>query len=436
MKKAAGGVLIALMLGLTLLSDFSQQRVPLWFAGVFGWLAVACLIADVKKAQRWQTGILIAIGLALLIGSASLNHPLAWKPAIGNNVGLVAMLASVGFLRLIALPQKVDGSQSLPVGFAAFVKTMLGVSLFGSIINISASILFADRLQQHNALNRLASQSITRVFSGCSVWSPFFGGMAAVLTYVPDMRLGFVALACLPFAVIGFLVVILEVRLRYAEPVKNFKGYPVNFFSLWIPAALASMILVLSRLAPQWSVLTLISTSALTLTAMVLVARHGLAHAASVLVRFVFEGLPAMINELQLFLAAGVLAAGLGSLVNDVSLPIVTEFGLPEAIVLVGGMILLAVAGVHPIVTISGATPLLMTLQPQHDILAVCYLLAWSLGTCASPLSGTHLVFQGRYGIPSWKGAFWNWPYVGVMYFFAVVLLVLVAGYFNTSQVL
>ena len=86
-------------------------------------------------------------------------------------------------------------------------------------------------------------------------------------------------------------------------------------------------------------------------------------------------------------------------------------------------MILLAVAGLHPVVTISAATPLVMTLSPAPDLLAVCYLLAWGLGTCASPLSGTHLVFQGRYGIPSWQGALRNWPYVLVMYGVAVFFL-------------
>ena len=35
--------------------------------------------------------------------------------------------------------------------------------------------------------------------------------------------------------------------------------------------------------------------------------------------------------------------------------------------------------------------------------------------TCASPLSGTNLVFQGRYGLPSWKIAVWNWPYAIAM---------------------
>ncbi len=421
MRTAVGGAVIALMVLLTLVSDISDDALPYWLSGAVGWIAVLFLFVDVKKSQRWQTGLITLTGLGLLIAGSASN--VQWTQAIGNNAGLVTMLASVGFLRLIALPQGETKNHQLPVGFAAYVKTMAGVSLFGSVINISAPIIFADRLHDQKALGRLASQSITRVFTSTAAWSPFFGGMAAVLVNVPGMRLSFVILACLPFAVVSFIVVVLEARLRYAELVRSFRGYPVNFFNLWIPAALASIILLLSRVAPDWSVLTHISLSALLLTTVVLLWRNGMRATTQGLGRFVVDGLPVMINELQLFLAAGVLAAGLAAVISGEFVSVLSVFTAFTAALLLGVIILLAVCGVHPVVTVSGATPLIMTLSPEPDLLAVCYLLAWSLGTCASPLSGTHLVFQGRYGIPSWKGAVWNWPYVAFMYLFAVALL-------------
>jgi hypothetical protein len=64
---------------------------------------------------------------------------------------------------------------------------------------------------------------------------------------------------------------------------------------------------------------------------------------------------------------------------------------------------------------ISGFSPMILTLDPDPQLLAATYLFAWNLGTCSSPLSGTNLVFQGRYGIPAWKTAIWNWPYAIVM---------------------
>ncbi len=427
MRDAVGGIFVALMVVLTLVSDITARAIPFWVAGLVGWCAVFLLFPGVKKSQRYQASIIILAGIILLIVGQVRDGQALWLQAVGNNAGLVSMLASVGFLRLIALPSDESRVVSLPVGFKAFVKTLAGVSLFGSVINLSAPILFADRLHKHDALGRLASQSITRIFTSTSAWSPFFGGMAAVLTNVPDMRLGFVILACLPFALASFVVVLLEVRLRYWRQVQSFRGYPVNFYNLWIPAALASIILLLTVLAPEWSVLTHISLSALVLTIVVLFWREQ-GGCAKTLSHFVVKGLPTMINELQLFLAAGVLAAGLATLIGGSFLTASTAFTASSAALLLGALILLAVAGVHPVVMVTGATPMIMSLNPAPDLLAVCYLLAWALGTCASPLSGTHLAFQGRYGLPSWKGALWNWPYVAFMYCLAVVLLYLVAG--------
>ena len=430
------------MLCLTLVSDIFGG-IPRWCAGIAGWCAAFLLITKLKLTQRLQIAVIALIGVILLIVGARQNDPIDlagnalaggkwagvnwaaidWQGAIGNNAGLVSMLASVGFLRLIALPATQSTNVPLPVGFNAFVKTLTGVSLFGSVINISAAVLFADRLYDNKALGRLASQSITRVFTATAAWSPFFGGMAAVLTYVPDMRLKFVVAACIPFAVVGFVVVVSEATWRHREAVRSFRGYPVNFYNLWIPAALAIIILFLAQVAETWSVLTHISLSALSLTLFVLLWRQGPKSTLHTIGRFIVEGLPAMVNELHLFLAAGVLAAGLASVISGAIIPTLSAFTAFEAMMLLGAMILLAIAGVHPVVTLAGATPLIMTLQPHPDLLAVCFLLAWSLGTCVSPLSGTHLIFQGRYGIPSWKGALWNWPYVAFMYCVAAMLM-------------
>jgi len=138
----------------------------------------------------------------------------------------------------------------------------------------------------------------------------------------------------------------------------------------------------------------------------------------------VTEHVPAMVNELSLFLVAGVLAAGLASVLSsDIGWVPSQGFGLIQASSLLGFMVLLAVVGVHPVVTVSGATPLVMSLNPDPNLLAVVYLLAWSLGTCASPLSGTHLVFQGRYGVSNWRAAAGNWPFVAVLYIAATPFL-------------
>ena len=393
-----------------------------WVPGILGWAAAFLLIDRVKVAQRWQIAAIVTIGLIMHSAAAVRGVEIDIAKAIGINSGLISMIAAVGFLRLVVSPGVAN--EKLPVGSRAHYRTMVGVWLFGSVINISAPIIFADRLAQREGLSRLASQSMVRVFTTCSGWSPFFGGMAVVVTYVPNINLGLVILLCLPFSLFGLALVLAEARIRFSRELSGFRGYPVQFSSLWVPAILAVIVISLSRWAPSWSVLTHISLGALIVSMVGLKLQKRWVEFFRALVRQVTVHVPAMVNELSLFLVAGVMATGLASfLASDVILISSQSFGSKQALLLLGIMISLAVVGVHPVVTVSGATPLVLNLNPDPDLLAVVYLLAWSLGTCASPLSGTHLVFQGRYGISSWRAAAKNWPFVAVLYVAAMPFL-------------
>ncbi len=390
-------------------------------AGCCSWLAAALLMMQVNRFQQFQAAVIGIAGLWLLLLAWRGGVEVQWVSAIGKNAALLTMIASVGFLRLIALTE--HSPAATPVGIAAYIKTLFGVGVFGSVINISAPIIFADRLYAENRLGRLASSSLTRVFAGCSVWSPFFGGMASVLLYVPGFKLGLVMLICFPFAVIGFMVVVAQAWMFDRNALKKFHGYPVQFTSLWVPLALTAMVVAITVLIPQWSILTAISFSALLLTTVVLLFKLRISGLA-ILKQHVVTQLPRMRSELLLFLVAGLLAQGLASYLgsNDWSLPAIS-FGPVQAMVLLLLMIVAGIIGIHPIVTVAGLSPLLLTITSNVHLLAVTYLVAWSLGTSASPLSGTHLVFQGRYGISSWKGAMWNWPYVVIMFVVAIPLL-------------
>ena len=90
-------------------------------------------------------------------------------------------------------------------------------------------------------------------------------------------------------------------------------------------------------------------------------------------------------------------------------------------------MVFCAFFGIHPIILISSFAPMIMTLDPDPNLLAATFLFAWHLGTCSNPLSGTNLVFQGRYGISSWRLALWNWPYALTMLAVGALWLQLVA---------
>lgn len=424
-RAVVAGILISCMICLALFRDIvpsENNLLPVWLPGLCGWLAAALLIDKIKITQRWQTAAIAATGLLLHYISAERGVPIDVGKAIGINAGLISMIAAVGFLRLVVNPGATN--EKLPVGARSYYRTMVGVWLFGSVINISAPILFADRLAQREGLSRLASQSIVRVFTICSGWSPFFGGMAVVVTYVPDVNIGLVILLCLPFSLFGLATVLIEARLRFSRELSVFRGYPVQFSSLWVPVVLAVIVVCLSWLTPDWSVLTHISLGALIVSVFGLMIHKSWIDTLRALRKHITDHVPGMVNELSLFLVAGVLATGLASfLASDLGWLSNGEFGLSQALLLLGAMVLLAIIGVHPVVTVSGATPLVLNLNPDPNVLAVVYLLAWSLGTCSSPMSGTHLVFQGRYEVSSWRAAAGNWLFVGFLYLASVPFL-------------
>ncbi len=175
-------------------------------------------------------------------------------------------------------------------------------------------------------------------------------------------------------------------------------------------------VVLMSQVLPTTPILVLIAISALLVTGSVFILRHGTIGSIERLKTYVTNGLPRIVNELCLFLAAGVLAGGISALItHGVFENPFDQFNAITAAEVLAIMLLCAFCGIHPIIMISSFAPMIMTLNPDPNLLAATFLFAWHLGTCSNPLSGTNLVFQGRYGIPGWKLAFWNWPYAIAM---------------------
>lgn len=431
-RQPIAGILIFVMIAVTIVDGFSLFDLsfnPLWIAGLAGWAAAFLLIADTPNILRIQISVIVLVGLSLGLYAISLGGQVDPGEVISGNTRLLTMVAAVGFLRLVAFPA-VDRNEALPTGPKAYLQTLLGLNISSSVINISAPILIADRIHRAHPLQRFTSQSMTRVFCGVATWSPFFGAMAVVLNYLGGAQLSWIIVAGLPFTIMGLLLVLLEAKIRYPDKVKSFVGYPMHIQGLTVPLLLVITVALASWLMPAVPVLIIISLSAILITLAVLLYRENLRLAFKHIGNYVIEGLPRIVNELTLFLSAGLIAAGMSALIQQGVVPNPFDtFDAATAAKLLGIMLLLAAMGIHPVILISSFTPLILTLDPNPNLLAITYLLAWNLGTCSSPLSGTHLVFQGRYNIPSWKAAMWNWPYALVMYGLAVVWLQLIEGF-------
>jgi len=425
--------LILLMIVVTILTGFEVLPAgfnSLWVAGIASWLAALLLFVDTPRILKIQVSLILLIGIGMIVYAHQQTAVIDPTSLVSSNTGLMTMIASVGFLRLVVIPETMQ-EESLPTGGKAFLQTILGLNLSSSIINISAPILISDRIHRKRPLQRFTAQTFTRVFCGVSSWSPFFGAMAVVLTYASQASLVWIIVAGFPFMLVGLIGVYIEARLRYPAEVENFVGYPTHLSALKVPAILIVVVITMSWLFPHKSILVLIAISALLVTTSVLLLRQGIGGTITRLQEYSTTGLPRIVNELCLFLAAGVLAGGISALIlHGVIENPFTEFDSVTAALVLAIMLLCAFCGIHPIIMISSFAPMILTLNPDPNLLAVTFLFAWHIGTCSNPLSGTNLVFQGRYGIPGWKLAFWNWPYALAMLVVGVIWLQVVARLF------
>ncbi len=424
-KSASGWLLLCLVLS-TIIAGVSESLPDFrefWPAGLFAVVAGLLLLPDTVKSQRVQFGLLISIGMSMLLYGSFNGVPIPWASVISQNTGLLTMVVSVGLLKLL-MQSRLAHKDKLPVGKKAYWNTLVSLSLFGSVINISAPVLIGDRLTLNRPMDYFTAASVSRVFCACSTWSPFFAGTAVVLTAVPGASIVPLMINGLPLLIFVLLAQYFVALFWHREKLENFHGYPLQLESLWVPFTLACLVMLSSVLLPSVSILISIAVGAILLTIVTLFIQTGLAATALSLHKFVIQELPKSLNELQLFLSAGVLAAGLKSMVQVgiIASPI-THYSALAAAQVLALMVIVAAMGVHPIIQIAAITPLLLETNPDPILLGLTYMFAWGLGTAASPLSGTQLVIQGRYGIAAWRGAVQNWPFVAIAYFVAIFLL-------------
>ncbi len=413
--RSIAGLALAFALVMSVFATLTHW-VPLLYAGIPAWIAGLLVWREAPRRTQVQGLILIAIGVIGLAVSATYGVAVDWRHAIAGNAALISMLLAVSFLRLITAPPR---AEAMPQGGHSLWRTLLGVHLFGAVVNLSTVFIMARRMAAGDRLTRNQYQVLVKGFAVASFWSPFFAAMAAALTYAPGARLsvliGFGGL----LAVIAFVLTLLEARRRGVD---DFVGYPMNPAALWLPALLAVMILAVHAVEPAVSILGLIALLAPSVTAITLLLRREQASVA--LGRHIREGLPAMRAELVLFLSAGVTAAGLASLVAafQPTLPF-AGFGAPQAALLLAILVAAAVVGIHPVIGVAAAAAVVEPLAPDPTLLASVFLVAWGIGIVASPLSGLNLALQGTYGLKAGEILRWNAPFSLAMVFIASLML-------------
>ncbi len=400
-RRKAAGALIAGMLGLSI-TAMLWSAVPTLAASVLAWIALFLLWSGLGAQQRAQAVAFCVVGIIALWWGSGRGAELRVDSVLGQNQAILSMLASITLLRLLNPPLR-ENEPELPRGVGTYLRSMLGVHAFGAVINISAVIIMADRLTRAAPLTLPQAQLLSRAFTSVALYSPFIGGVALGLAYTPGSNALLMMLFGFPVAVVALLLLSWYARSGRVHDIENFRGYPVHLEVLWLPVMLATAVLVASALTSAYSVLSLITMLTPLVVGSALLMSGGYDQLRRSLSDYVNDRLPQMGGELALFLAAGVMGSGLlaafGSETNWIPFDHFDAFTASLVVLLFP---LTSLICVHPIVVISVAAPLVLTVDPDPTLLAIVFALGWGLACTLNPMSGINLVLHTRYGVSNW----------------------------------
>lgn len=412
------GILIFISFISTIYAYFFNDEV-LIFSGLLAWSAFLILFNTLNNKKI----LLILLSLSLLSFSYSYvnGYFIDFIKVFTVNQYLLTLLIGVGFLRLIATPKK-DKTTKLPKGKQSFLKTYLGVHLFGSVINLSSLILVADKMYKKGALTNAQIVLLTRAFASDAYWSPFFVAFAAAVTYAPNLSTPIILVNGLFLAFMAFVITYIEVMKDEKFKIEEFRGYPVAFDTLILPFSLAFLVLLTHHYFPSLKVIVLIALFSIILTLVVLPIKKGLGKSVRIFSSHILEELPKMKFEMSLFLVAGMFGISVGSILigMNVALPF-EQFDWIIASTLLAIFIILAFIGIHPIITIAIIGDFLSGVN--NTLLAITFLMAWSTTVSTSPFSGLNMTIVARYGFSPKEIFGLNIKYALKMYIICVVCI-------------
>lgn len=410
------GVLIFLSFIFTVYSYFLDDRVK-FFAVVFIWIASLILFFTIKSKSLIV--VLLFFSLLALLFSYMNGFYIDFFKALSVNLYLLILLISVGFLKLIATPRK--EKDELPKGKASFIKTYIGIHLFGSIINLSALLLVADKMYKKAKLSPLQIIVLTRSFASDAYWSPFFVAFAAAITYAPNLETFSIISFGMILAIFAFFITYFEV-VQSKFNLDEFYGYPLSLQTLYLPFILGLFVLLTHHYFEDLKIILLISIFAFSLTILILPIKKGLKESLKILKYHIIDELPKMKSEISLFLVAGLFGIFAGSVLLGLNFKIPFEvFDYKVASILLFIFILLAFVGIHPIISISILGDFFT--NANHTLLAMTFLMAWATTVSTSPISGLNLTMSARYNCNAKEIFKLNIFYAIKMYIICVILL-------------
>lgn len=425
-KEKLSGIFIFISFILTLYSYFFQNDF-LIIASLFAWLSFVFIFSTLKDKKI----LLILMFFSFMAYTICLynDFKIDYIKVFTVNQYLLTLLIGVVFLRLIAIPKK-EKNIVFPKGKNSFIKTYLGVHLFGSVINLSSLILVADKMYKKSPLTNAQIVLLTRSFASDAYWSPFFVSFAAATTYAPNLNTSLIMLNGIILALVAFIITYIDVTRNKEFDIQNFYGYPLSLENLYLPVILATLVLVTNHFYPNTKVIILVSLFSISMVFVLLPFKTSLNEARKLIKKHILYELPKMKSELSLFLVAGVFGVLVGSILIGLNLSLPFKiFDWQIASILLLIFIFLAFIGVHPIITIAIIGDYLNGVN--HTLLALTFLMAWSTTVSTSPFSGLNMTIVARYDFSSKEIFRLNIFYALKMYLICILCLFILSKYLN-----
>lgn len=373
------------------------------FTLIAGVAAAVALLGTLLVATRRTRNIallLTGIGVTAAVLSIIIFEMRPETAQLGRfNQDLVAMLASGAFIRGVLTFSDAPAEAKLK-GRPAVVRTAFVTSFVSSVLNMVSIGIIGDRLERKGRLSMNNAALLAQSYAVAALWSPFWTITALVVVYFPTVSLLPQAATGIVFAIVLlFFIAFWNASRRSPEELEE-RGYSLQPKMLFLPLALIVIVIGGHFLLPDTPVPRLVALASVLVPLVFGLVRLGVRETAGRFARVVTHGLTSSANESALFIAAGIFTVG-GSMLmmhlpfNLSSIPpsVLSAWLLSVAIVL------LAMVGVHPIVSISIASAMMLLVPGGETLYAAAIAWGWCIAAPIGPLAGTVIYISQRYSL-------------------------------------
>lgn len=360
-----------------------------------------------------------------------------WRESLIENLPLVALFVSVP---LFAYPLKNGGyveyislivHRFLKTPVKIFSNIMILTSVLSSFMNLgSVRISFELFHSEIEKDPKFYTKAVSQGFTLAMCWSPYFAGVAIVLSMLGLPIFPFIFWGLL-LVFIGTAVSILMIIKQSLQPEESAAAVDKELEAkagtvtagkglelLFIFAGMFAGIFILERLL-DINLVVLISVIAIVYPIMWSVCINRIRAFGRSLQHYKNTILPNIHNEAVLFIAAAFFAKMVET--TPVS-PFIASFfaslnqlsPLLVIVVTIGVIVLLGAGGIHQILTVSliGASVSTADLMISVEAFALALMAGWSLSTVVSPVAALNLTLGTLLHRSPFKVGMWNAPYV------------------------